>query len=673
MNKFRERKSWIVLMAVLLLFAACKGETPTAPPPGGGIPPGGTPPPTGVNLTLTTSNTNPLVDSTVTITATVTQDGNPVPNGTAVEFSSNGGTLTGGTTSVLRTTSNGIATVTLTSGTPGTIRVTATVNNVTRTVDVTFVARPIVTPPPPTTATITSITPAIGRPSGGELIRITGTNFRSPVRVLFDIGLPVPVEGVVVSVSETVIEVITPPVNLGAGQQLAADVIVLTEAGSTTEQRVEVAGGFTFRNVQLTPVIHTVTPNSGPVVGGTRVTIIGEGFQEPVQVLFNTAEARVLNVTFNQILVEAPAGRDTAPNGSDVVTGPVTVRVRNINSNREAAMESGFHYKADMVITGVTLSGNGTTAGGGRVTIEGIGFVAPVIVVIADTAQGDISLNLVSVTGTRIVATIPAIIPENCNQDIEGDIVVTNINNGDQATGPRLQLATLQPAIVRVNPTAVTVGVNATFTVTVANPVPGPVRFIVGGKTVFPTNAVVNNDGTVTYTVPVPTNLTFETEACETGGTRRVPLDVDIEFSPAIEGCEDTVEDALTVNPASDECVTPPEPEAAVSFTANGVGCAQPANTAPGTPTSTLITFSNTGDAPLTITHAVSGTNAADFVVTPPNRSIAAGASDTFTVTFNPVPGPAAQRNATVTFSTNDEDEPTFPICVQGTNTTPTP
>ena len=45
MTGIRERKTWIVFIAVLLLFAACKGETPTAPPTGGGSPPGTNPPP----------------------------------------------------------------------------------------------------------------------------------------------------------------------------------------------------------------------------------------------------------------------------------------------------------------------------------------------------------------------------------------------------------------------------------------------------------------------------------------------------------------------------------------------------------------------------------------------------------------------------------------------------
>jgi hypothetical protein len=101
------------------------------------------------------------------------------------------------------------------------------------------------------------------------------------------------------------------------------------------------------------------------------VTIFGDGFQDPVQVLFGTAEAHVLTVQFDRILVETPAGRDTNPDGSGTVTGPVTVTVRNINSQTEASMASGFHYKAAIQITGGST--NATTRGGGRVTIEGTG------------------------------------------------------------------------------------------------------------------------------------------------------------------------------------------------------------------------------------------------------------------------------------------------------------
>src|SRR6185436_16423043 len=133
----------------------------------------------------------------------------------------------------------------------------------------------------------------------------------------------------VVATSDSTIDVLTPAFDVGVAQQFISDIIVITEAGSVREQRATSTGAFTFRNEVLTPRVTTATPNSGPVTGGTRVTIIGDGFQAPVQVLFGAAEARVITVDFNQIIVESPAARGTSDTGSGTVTGPVTITVRN--------------------------------------------------------------------------------------------------------------------------------------------------------------------------------------------------------------------------------------------------------------------------------------------------------------------------------------------------------
>lgn len=647
-----------MLIAVLLLFAACKGESPTAPPPGGGIPPGGSTPPQNATLSLAVSNANPLVDSSVVITATVTLNNAPVPNGTAVEFVSNGGVLNGSGTSTIKTTLDGVATVTLTSGTAGPIRVTATVNNITRQVDISFQARQSPPTVPDTSPVITSVTPTTGRPQGGEVIRITGKNFKPPVRVLFDTGGATPVEGSVQFVSDTLIEVISPPVNLGAGQQLVADIIVFTEAGSASERRADLADGFTYRNEQLTPSISTVTPNSGPVTGGTRVTIFGEGFQAPVQVLFGTAEARVLDVQYSRIDVETPAGRDTSPGGSDVVTGPVSVTVRNIDSNTTTSLGAGFYYKAAMAITAAG-PGVGPITGGTRITIEGIGFLAPVAVVVR-TSEGDVVLQQVSVTGTKIIALTPAIAVNSCTQDLIGPIVVTNINNGDQAEGPQFRFDVVEPSIVDVNPSLITEGNETTFQVVILNPAPGVARFKVGEKTVFP-NSVSVNGNVATYTLPVPANFDYPTETCPAGGSRQAPLELDISYSTSVDGCEDTAEQALTAAPADTSCVLPPAPEADVTSPATTTCPGLTINTADGvTPANGQITIANTGNANLTITAAAAPSQ---FTVLPVNASVPGGGSQIFTVTFTPA---GADVVGNIAFTTNDADEPSINVCVTG-------
>lgn len=671
MRNFRERKTWIVFIAVLLLFAACKGESPTAPPPGGGIPPGGgTPPPTGVTINLTVNPANPVVDSTATITATVTQNGQPVPNGTAVEFTVNEGVLDDNGQSVIRTTTDGVATVRLTRGTVGTSIVTAIVNNVSRQAGVNFVARPVTPQPPDTTPTITAVTPNVGRPQGGETIRITGTNFTAPVRVLFRYpGRATPVEAFVVSSTPTTIDVITPAVDLGAGQQLAADIIVITAAGTANENRAERAGAFTFRNERLTPVVSTVTPNSGPVIGGTRVSIFGEGFQEPVQVLFGTAEARVINVRFGEILVETPAGRDTSPDGTGPVTGPVDVTVRNINSNTSVTFASGFHYKNAVQIIAVSPGGTIAGVGGTRVTIEGNGFVAPVVVVVR-TAEGDIGLQPISVSGTRIVAIAPAILPDDC-ANLSGPLIVTNIANGDQAEGPIFTFFVVPPIVTNVNPSTVTAGGNVA--ITVSNALPGASRITLGDRAIFPSNVTFDETTrTAVFTVAVPTNFTFPTEACTVDGvtgTRRVPITIDVGYTNVGTGCEDVAADSLTVEPVDATCAVPPPPNANITpsvGTCGNMGNVAAAGTTTGTAT---FTVTNTGGRPLVISSValVGSANTTTVTVTPTSASVPAQASQTFTVTADPAA--AGAFSGTIRVNSNDPDTPALDFCFTGNGT----
>src|SRR6266480_2926401 len=188
---------FVALAALLAIFAGCKAESPTAPPSvgtggtgGAGNPPsGGVTPPVGASIILTVSNPNPLTNSVTTISATVTQNGTLVPNGTAVEFVTDVGTFTDTQdVKTIRTTTNGVASAVLTNSSAGVATVTVTVNNVTKTVQITFTDLPVTPPPPNTAPTISTVTPNTGPPAGGTVITIAGTNFRTPVRVVFDAG-----------------------------------------------------------------------------------------------------------------------------------------------------------------------------------------------------------------------------------------------------------------------------------------------------------------------------------------------------------------------------------------------------------------------------------------------------------------------------------------------------
>lgn len=679
MNTFRQRKHWLALLAIVFVFAACKGDTPTAPPPGGGNPPGGNPPPTGVTVTLTSSNANPLVDSNSIITATVTDGAQPVPNGTAVEFSTTHGVFTDTqTTSTIRTTTNGVATATLTAAAVGTATVTAVVNNVTRQTSVTFRSRPTTDPPPSTAPTITSVTPAIGRPAGGEVIRIVGTNFRAPVRVLFNTGGATAQEAFVVSVSPTVIEAITPGVNLGAGQQLEAQLSVITEAGTANEQRANAPTPFTFRAEVLTPRITTASPTSGPVDGGTRITVFGDGFQAPVQVFFGAAEARVIDVRFDQLIVQAPPARETNPNGSGTVTGPVDITVVNINSATRVTSEDLFRYVNKMQITGVRPN-VGSALGGTDITIDGIGFDDPAEVVI-----GGIRAQVLRVSGTQILARTGAA-PSSCEGGA-ANLFVTNISNGDSdeyGDAPNETPFTYIPVPVQITNVTGTAVPGGSITVTVQDPGVGPlgtgvIRFNVNGRTIIPTPSTVTvGTGSQQFNVLLPsTGFTFSPVACEVApgvpGTRLGPAEISLTFNNTTTSCSDAA--TITVNPPGPNACVQAPPQAAV--TAPASGCADAGSvsvTDPATGTAT-ITFRNNaavGSQNLIINADPARTGSAEFTVSPTTqRSLAPGSTASYTVTFNPSGG-AGTRNATFTFTTNDPSQPVIDVCVTGTATAP--
>ncbi|HUP62779.1 MAG TPA: IPT/TIG domain-containing protein [Thermoanaerobaculia bacterium] len=684
MTNRRERKSWsaLLLAMIVVILAACKGETPTAPPTGGGGGGGGgqstTP-----TVVLTVSNASPVIDSTVTVTATVTINGAPAPNGTAIEFSTSAGNFTDTnppSQAVIRTTTNGVATVNLTHSSPGTARVTAVVNNVIRFIDVTFRAVQPCVPPAPgcpddKLPVITGLSPTVGRPQGGELIRITGRNIKAPVKVLFDVGGVVPVEGFVTNVTDTFIDVLTPAVNIGAGQQLNAPVIVITEAGTANEIRHTVAGGFTFRNTTLTPVVYSLSPTSGPINGGTRVTISGEAFQAPVQVFFGAAESQVVEVDFGRIVVIAPEARATSIDGSCTqpggCTGPVAVSVVNVGSNTRTTSPQSFRYIAKMQIT--TLNPLVAPATGGtNIVIDGTGFDGPLQV----TVNGLLA-QVLGVTGTRLTVGIPAAPSPCAPPGTIPSIFVTNTENGDfDAWGDSINETNFTYLPILPEITSVTSAApGGTITVAVRNPGIGPlgegsIRFTIIGRTIIPSPSLITTGtGTQNFSVTLPlTGFTFPTEACVTGGgepgVRFTAAEVPITFTNSSTGC--TAQGTVIVQPPTpNPCLTEPQP----IITDPAGGCATPPNTTvSGAPTTDTITIANDTEAqPLNITSVtITGADAADFGISPTSaNNIPAGGSRTFTVTFNP--STVGVKTATATFNTNSSSTPTLTVCLQAT------
>jgi len=129
------------------------------------------------------------------------------------------------------------------------------------------------------TPTVTGVTPSSGPTAGGTKITITGTGFVT--------GATVTIGGIaatVVTVVNTTSIIATTP----AGTAGAQSVIVTTPGGPGT-----LTNGFTY---EVTPTVTNISPNSGPVAGGTAVTITGTGFASGATVTIGGNAATALSI-----------------------------------------------------------------------------------------------------------------------------------------------------------------------------------------------------------------------------------------------------------------------------------------------------------------------------------------------------------------------------------------
>ena len=182
--------------------------------------------------------------------------------------------------------------------------------------------------------TIASVSPTSGPLTAGTSITIAGTNFIT--------GATVKVGGVaatsVVVVSSTSITAVTP-----VGTAGAKDVAVTTVGGVATKTTA-------FTYVAL-PTITTVAPISGPVAGGTTITITGTNLIGASSVKVGGVAATILTNTATVITAKTPAG--TAGLKSMTVT----------TAGGTATKANSFTYVASFT-SDETDSNNNTNDGG---------------------------------------------------------------------------------------------------------------------------------------------------------------------------------------------------------------------------------------------------------------------------------------------------------------------
>ncbi len=207
--------------------------------------------------------------------------------------------------------------------------------------------------------TVTSVSPSSGSSGGATGVTITGTNFLSGATVNFDGAAATNVT----VVSSTSITAKTPTHATGT-----VNVVVTNSDG----QSGTLNSGYTY--VNTAPTVASVTPASGPIAGGTGVTITGTNFVSGATVGFGgTAATGVTVVSSTSITATVPAH----------AAGAVDLVVTNTNG-QNGILPSGYTYNApaDFTITPTALSPSLVAPGGSAtssITVTGLnGFAGTV-------------------------------------------------------------------------------------------------------------------------------------------------------------------------------------------------------------------------------------------------------------------------------------------------------
>ncbi len=244
---------------------------------------------------------------------------------------------------------------------------------------------------------VTGVSPKVGPTAGGTGVTITGTGFTDAVAVYFG-----STEVRFVVRSDTEINVNSP-----AGTAGTVDIIVANATGTSP---VSPDDEFIYTDV---PIVTGVSPNAGPVAGGTDVTITGYGFTRAIDVYFGSTAVRYAVRSDTGITAASPPG----------TSGTVDITVTYPGGTTATSPADRFTYFALPAVSSVSPPA-GPTSGGTSVTITGTDFTGATAV-----SFGGTGAIITSNTGTVITATSPA------GSVSTVDIMVTT-PGGTSATSP---------------------------------------------------------------------------------------------------------------------------------------------------------------------------------------------------------------------------------------------
>lgn len=434
----------------------------------------------------------------------------------------------------------------------------------------------------------------------GDVVTVHGGGFERPMQVLFDnISARVVSSGP----SRVRVEVPTPVPSVPAGQTRAVNVAVSIRLDSSEQESSTLQRAFTYApggGPVNQPLILSVDPPSGPNEGGTRVTLTGEGFVAPVQVLFGSGsssenfqgvEATVESVTPTRIVVlSPPAGGFAIDNRNQLVD----LLVRNLDSGFSGLIEGAFQYLTPFNISGISPLEVPATEPR-LVSIFGSGFRDPLQVTVgAIGSSEEIEQRVVSVAPAEVVfETTPSVI-DRCPSDgvvRRGKVNVRLLDTGPENPSPGTVVSSQQelrfvvpvPRILDITPDSGPQGGGTAVTIIGENfDTPAQVSFFAKGEKVIGDVTSVTPTRINARTPSIPSSL-LDTESCDdngdgTEGTRFLATAFDVVVELLDTTCTFSFPNGFIFTPTDGSCrndvgpVEPAEPPVAeFTFEINGL------------------------------------------------------------------------------------------------------